>query len=271
MAGISLGAAAEQTRAFMRRESGLVLPLAFATFGLGTILIALVSPAPDPGGQVMPGFWSLALFPMLFLGLIGQLSISYLVLRPGVTVRDSLRSAVGRVPTALAAVLILLVAVGAIGLVLGIASAVLAALVGANATAAASWIVIALMLVLLFVGARLLLAWPLIVDRDLGARGALKQAFALSRGHALKFAGLTLAFALVYAALTGAVQLGLGSILLILGRLTGLESAATFLAAILVALLGAAVQGVWAVLLACVYRQLAVARGGASAQPGSRD
>lgn len=259
MARISLGAAAEQTRGFMRRESGLVLPVAFATFGLALAIVALVTPEPTAGGRVEPGPWSLALFPIMFLVLIGQLSISYLVLRPGASVRDSLGFAMIRLPTAIAALLLLLVVLVGLGLVLIAATGILAVALGASAEGAAAAGVLAVMLVMLVIGARLLMAWPLIADRRSGAVAALKQAFAISKGNVWKFLALTLAFALVYVVLTGAVQLGLGSVLLILGRVIGAEGGAAFLTAILVALLGAAIQAAWAVLLANVYRQLAPA------------
>jgi hypothetical protein len=253
---VSLGAAADQTKSFMRRERGLVLPVAFATFGIALILIALVTPEAPAGQQVQPGLWSLAVIPLMFLAIIGQLSISYLVLRPGSSVRDALWAALGRLPAALGLILLVFAAFVAAGLLLILILGMLAVVFGATETGAAALGALAVAIVLLFMAARLLMAWPLLADRRSGPLATLKQAFALSKGRVWKFLALTLAFALVYVALTGAVQLGLGSLLLIFGKLLGAEAAATFLTVVAVALFGAGIQAVWAVLLANIYRQL---------------
>lgn len=261
MGTVSLSAAVEQTKGFIRREGGLVLPVAFATFGLALILVVLVTPEPSAGGQVQPGLWSLAVLPLMVLAMIGQISISYLVLHPGSSVRDALGAGLRRLPVALGVILLVIAALAAIGLLLIMVMGVLALALGAAETGAAALGALAVFAVLIFAGARLLMAWPLIADRRSGPVATLKQAFALSKGHVWKFLALTFAFALVYLALTGAVQLGVGSLLLILGRLMGAEGAAAFLTAILVALLGAAIQAVWAVLLANIYRQLSQPAG----------
>lgn len=255
MRRVSLGAAAEQTRSFMRREGSLVIPVAFATFGLALILTSLITPDPA-AGDVQPGMWSLAIFPLMFLAIVGQLAISYLVLRPGVSVRDALGAAMMRLPTALAVILLLLAAFVAIGLLLVIVLGVIAAVMGVGIEGATVAVATLTLLVMLLIGARLLMVWPLIADKRAGAVATIKEGLALSKGYAWKFVALTLSFVLVYILLTGAVQLGLGSLLLIFGKLAGAESAALFLTAIIVALLGAVIQAVWAVLLTNIYRQL---------------
>lgn len=260
MGRLSLGAAAEQTRNFMRREGPLVLPIAFATFGLALILIGLATPEARPGEEVKPGLWSLAIFPLMFLALTGQLAISYLALRPGVSVREALGAAMLRLPTALAIVLLLIAALAILGLLLSFVLAIIAVAVGAGVNGAAVAVATLAMIFMLILGARLLMIWPMMADQRGGAVVTVKQALALSKGHALKFIAMTFAFGLVYLALTGAVQLGLGSLLLILGKLAGLESAAKFLTVIVVALLGAILQAYWAVLLSFIYRQLAEPR-----------
>lgn len=256
MPKLSLGAAAEQTKIFMRREGSLVMPVAFATFGLALILVALVTPEQAPGEEVQPGLWSLAVIPLMFLGIIGQVAISYLVLRPGISVRDALSAALKRLPTAVATILLLLGVMIVIGFLLVIVLGILAALLGAGIEGATLAVASVTMLVMLLIGARLLMVWPMLADRPGGAVATLKEAVALSKGHVWKFVGFTLLFGLVYILLTGAVQFGLGSVLLIFGRLAGAESAALFLTSIIVALLGAIIQAVWAVLITNIYRQL---------------
>jgi len=257
MRNLSLGAAAEQTKLFMRREGPLVVPVAFATFGIALIVMGLVTPEPAPGEKVQPGLWSLALLPLMFLLVLGQLAISHLVLRPAVTVRDALGAATARLPMAAVVVLLLMGIILIAGLILLLAVGVIAALVGASMEGATTAGATVTLVLILIVVARLLMVWPMLIDRRTGPVATLKDAFALSRGHLLKFLALFFAFMLVSAFLTGAVQLGLGSVLLIIGKLSGMERAAAFLTAIIVALFAAIIQTVWAVFLTNIYRQLA--------------
>src|SRR3546814_9790977 len=129
MSNLSLSSVSDDTGAFFRREAGLVMTVAFATFGLGLLLVELMTPDPAAGGQVTPGNWMLWLVPAALLGIVGQLTISLLVLTPGTSVREAMGAGLRRLPTVLLVTLVL-------GLVAGIAIALFTVVGGAIAVVA---------------------------------------------------------------------------------------------------------------------------------------
>jgi len=256
MSRLSISAAADETRAFMRREGSLVFPVAFATFGMALILVSLMMPQSQPG-EVQPGWWMILLLPLILLGIVGQLAISYLVLRPGVTVADALRRGVARLPIVLGIIVAFALAAALFIVAASVILGVIAIAVGMNEMSAARLAVMAMLVFLIWLGVRLLLLWPTVAGGGEGVKGSIQRTFALSRGRAWKFFALLILFGLVYGVLTIAVQFGLGSILLLFGRMVGSEAAGAVLTVVLVGLLAAAIQAFWTVLLAHLYRQLA--------------
>jgi hypothetical protein len=257
MPRISLNGASEAATRFFRREAGIVMPVAFATFGLGMLLVTLAAPPPGEDGQLQHGPWMLAMIPALLAAVIGQLAISAMVLRPGISVAEALRDAFGRLPRALI-VILLMVAAGMVGLLA--ISLVLGIIAYATAAGDVSlWTVATLLLFVAFVwfSARLLLVWPMVADRSEGAVRTFRAAWALSKGSAGRFFGALLLFSLVYVVVTGAVQLVFGSLFLLLGRAIGADAAAVFLAAIVVALAASALLALWAVFVTYLYRAAA--------------
>ncbi|HEY9554222.1 hypothetical protein [Allosphingosinicella sp.] len=254
MSNLSLSSVSDDTGAFFRREAGLVMTVAFATFGLGLLLVELMTPDPAAGGQVTPGNWMLWLVPAALLGIVGQLTISLLVLTPGTSVREAMGAGLRRLPTVLLVTLVLgLVAGIAIALftVVGGAIAVVAGMAIGGATALVSFLLGAF---ILWGAARLLLIWPLIAERAPGAVDSVRGAWRLSRGHAWRFAAAVLAFMLVYVVVVGAARFGFGSLFVIVGQAIGSEALARFLPALAVAAIGAGLQAVWAVFITQLYR-----------------
>ena len=70
MPRISLNGASEAATRFFRREAGIVMPVAFATFGLGMLLVTLAAPPPGEDGQLQHGPWMLAMIPALLAALV---------------------------------------------------------------------------------------------------------------------------------------------------------------------------------------------------------
>lgn len=253
---ISLSAAAEQTGSFMRREGSLVLPVAFATFGIAFILLSLVMPDPKNETDVEGGLWALAAFPLLFLIMIGQITIAYLVLRPGVSVRDALGAAMKRLPTMIGVVLLILLGLVGLALLLSVVTVMIGVSVGAAMETTTAFVSVIVIAAMAWLSTRLLMLWPLLADKRGGVIESIKQAFRLSKPYFWKFFVVVIVSTIVVSLALGAVQLGIGSVLLIFGRLVGAEGAAALLTIILVALLSAAIQAFVAVLLANIYRQL---------------
>src|SRR3546814_20956857 len=83
-----------------------------------------MTPDPAAGGQVTPGNWMLWLVPAALLGIVGQLTISLLVLTPGTSVREAMGAGLRRLPTVLQVPLVL-------GLLAGTATALFTLVGGA--------------------------------------------------------------------------------------------------------------------------------------------
>lgn len=262
MPKLSLNQASEQAGRFFRRETVLVLPVAFATFGLGALLLALVTPAAPANGQPPLGPWLLAFIPVVLAGLIGQFAIALLVLRPGISVGEALRGALAALPRALLVLLLLWVA--AVVLLVGamIVLGLIAIASGVNATSLTVATAILVFVMLLGVAGRMLLIWPMLADREAGAVATVRAAFALGKGGTARLIVALLAFLLVYSVVTGAARFLFGSVLLLIGRLTGGEGPAAFFAALLVALIAAALQALWAVFVTLLYRDADAAATG---------
>lgn len=261
MPKLSLNAASEEATRFFRREAAILLPVAFATFGLGMLLITLVTPATPADGQVEPGAWMLAIIPVGLIAIIGQLAISAMVLRPGASVGEALRSAFARLPQALLIVLLIVAAAMAGALVISLVLGVVAVATGASTLSLTALAVILLLAAMIWFAARLLLIWPLLADSGAGAVAAFRSAWRLSKGSTGRLLAALVAFGLVYVVLTGAVQLVFGSLFLIVGRAVGGEGVAGLLAAVVVAIVASALQALWAVFVTCLYRAAAPTTG----------
>ncbi|HEX8446573.1 MAG TPA: hypothetical protein VF649_08165 [Sphingomonas sp.] len=254
----------DETSAFVRREAGLLMPLAFATTGVSALLWDLAVPAPLQGMRPQPGLWLLVLIPVTLLLLIGNIATAALVLHGGISVREALRTAIERIGNAVLLLLLFTaVAAGATVIVTLIALAAGAA-VGWGAQQATTLAVLLLLPVLLFLGIRLLTLWPVIAVSPATPAPirVLKRAYGTTRGVFGRLALAALLYGLAYLVLLTAIQFGLGSVLLLIGRATGQAEAAGLVIAILTALAGAAVQAVWGVYAAIAYRRLSADSSG---------
>ena len=256
MSNISLSAVSDDTGAFFRREAGLILTVAFATFGLGSLMVELLAPAAPASGEVEAGNWMLWLIPAALLGILGQLTISVLVLTPGSSVREAIAGAFRRVPT-IFGVTLLLFAAAAIALTLfTLLGGAVAVAAGAGMDAATVLILLLLAGFALWATSRLLLVWPLIADRPVGPIAAIREAWRLSRGHGWRFLSVILGFSILYVVAIGAGRVGFGSLFLLLGRAIDSEGVARFLAAFAVAVIGTLLQAMWAVFVTQLYRRM---------------
>ncbi|WP_076068455.1 hypothetical protein [Sphingomonas montana] len=256
---LSLADVADRTRGFVRREAGLLLPLAFATTGLATLLWDLAAPTVSVGQRAAPGPWLLVLFPVTLLFLIGNMAVAALVVTGGaaggVSVRDALRVAVDRLGNAL---LVLLLFLGA-ALVLTAVVSVIAILIGRGigwpAQQATSLALLLILPAVLVAAIRLLTLWPAIAARAPRPAPvqAVRDAFATTRGLFSRLVAVTILYALAYMLILGAIEFGLGSVLLLVGRATGQAAAMGVLLSVVGAMAGAAVQAVWGVFAAFLY------------------
>jgi len=248
----------DDSRRFFVRERNLLLPLGFATFGLAALIGGLAIPAPEkPGDQLPPGPWMFALLPILLLVLLGYVSISRMALRSRISVAEALRDAGHLLSRAIG----LLLSVGLVFIALSIIVALVAAILATVARLDPNsmlMLAVAIMLPPAFViSVRLALLWPVLADRETGVRQTFVEAIRLTRGHAIKIAGLLIAYFMLYVLIVGVLESAVGSVFIILARIVGAPTLAPVLIAILMAAFNAVYMAFWTVFLARLYARLA--------------
>jgi len=258
MAGLSLTAVWDDTLAFIRRESALLLPLAFATFGLGTLAFAFIVPDHPPGTRVEPGPWLIWGLPALLLMMIGNIAVSRIALRSGVSVADVLRDAIRLMPRAIGIGLLMAAGITATLLVVG----VIAMLLKFDQRSSTILLATAMVPIFAWIGIRLAVLWPTLADRELSVVDTLKQTLALTRGNALRIAGLIFINFALYIFLSAVIELAGGSVLIILARLIQAPDLAPVLVAILMAAFSSIYAAFWSIFLARLYVQLSASRSG---------
>jgi hypothetical protein len=192
---VPMSALWQQSIAFARRESALLVPLALSTLAMGQagmmVATAIQRQAPQGGGV-----W-LVFCLSYFLVLVGQMSIAALVLNPGISVSEAINLAVRRAPKAIAVLLlsafILLFAM--------IPSVALMARSGFDLSSANPQLSYADLLYLapvlglaLWIGVRLFPIHALLVSEKGNVFNAIGRAFALTKGRVLPLLAVAAAF-----------------------------------------------------------------------------
>ncbi|MDB5714646.1 MAG: hypothetical protein JWO15_2043 [Sphingomonadales bacterium] len=256
---ISMNVVWEDTVGFIRREAGLVVPLALATLLVGDVANTLVDPGVA-GMQPNP-MLSLLTFLAVLWTIVGQLAIIALVLRPGSSVGEALLLAIRRLPTLIGAALLVGIAATLI-LIPAVIAFLQSGVDPANPASFAllpGWVSLYLLVfacVAVWLSLRLSTLNPLIVDKQPGVIAALKTAFAMTRGVIARLILAALIYFALTILLTKAVQFVLGSVFELLGRAVGSPFVATALTALATGTVSAAMSMVAAVFLAMLYRRL---------------
>jgi hypothetical protein len=259
MARLSMSDIWDETTVFLRREKSLLFPLGFATFGIALLLIAVAAP---PDGQPKPGLWMIWMLPGFLLVTIGYLATSAVVLLPNISVREALSVATARLPSA---VLLTIMLVGGMLLLLVIATMIVGVIgsgLGWSMERAAVASLVMALIPLFWVAIRLVILWPVLVDRSPGPMDSIGRSLALTAGHARRIAGMLLLAGLTYLLITGVAQLVGGSIFILIGKAIGLPELGHTLNAILVAAVGALLATIWSVFVALLYRRLSGSSNG---------
>lgn len=166
----------DHTRGLLGRHGDLLWPLAAAFMFLPQLLIAVLTPEPQPGAA--PDF--AALVPLLLVAVagfvatvVGQVAMSFIAVNDGtagMTVKEVIAHAFARLPSAMAAILMQGIAL-LVGLLLLIVPGIWAA-------------------------ARLSVVTPLIATGPDDPVGAVRESWRLTEGRALRIIGCMLILAL---------------------------------------------------------------------------
>ena len=187
MASLSITRAWNETSEFVRREAGLLLPIAFMFFALPNAVLQLFRPDPaEPIAEQVRAVLALLPFSMVAgaIGLIGTIALTHLALQPGASVAEALRVGVRRFLPVLAAGLI-------VGLGLVAAIVLLIVLLGAVGAPAGPESLVrtalpfVLLLLLGFIGLwiRLMLMTPVGTVEAAGPIAIIRRSWDLTAGH----------------------------------------------------------------------------------------
>lgn len=262
MTAFSLGTVWEETIAFMRRESGLLLPVAFAIFGPGQILLRIAmaaAAAPQGGPASSPSPEALLILPAAVLVLFGNITISAIVLSPGISVGEALARAANGLPRALLAVLLLGLAAAAAVIVVGSAAAIGAMVFGANLRSpSVNGPLVTIMVIPMFViMVRMLLLAPAVAMEKLGVIDTIRRTWALSRDNVLRFTFLVMLVGFLNVLLGAIETVVIGSLVELLKLVIDQPGLLNGLRMVINAAIESMLSMAMAVYVALVYRQLA--------------
>lgn len=257
MTTMSIGKAWEEAVAFVAREAALLFPVALLFVALPGLIVQEMAPpelqawfaAPKAGTMPdIPPSYSLSILIAVILIWFGSLTLFALALRPGISVKEALRLALARLPVLLGTSflagavlfgLLFLIIFG--GVLLGmVAGPALAVLVGAIAVVG-----------MIFIGVRLSLLNPVVIDRRDGVLPSLRLAWAMTRGHFWRLLAF-LAVLMILSTIVGSVaQVIVG----LLGSLVAGPEGARLAGGLAAAAVSSVIQVYMLVMLARLYRQ----------------
>lgn len=261
MAKLSITQAWNETAAFLKREAGLVVPIAILLLALPGAALQLAMPTDEPGQMPQISVWFFVLIPVVFVAsLIGSIAIAYLALRPGASVAEALQHALRRFPVLLAANLLIALAISLVALpVLYMAG--LGDLVAGTADpeAVAGRLVLGfllLFLIFIFFWIRLMLVTPAGTIEPIGPITAIRRSWELTAGHFWKLLGFVLLVGIAALVVLLVVSTFFGLLIVALAGPPEPGSTTMVVTGIVSALLQALVSALFVVLIARIYAQL---------------
>ncbi len=184
--------------ALIRRESPLLLPLAFATVGIGQAGVILLFGLISTGRISGLLFFCLAL--CWFWVVFGQLAISALVLKPGSSVGESMSRASHAMPRMIfiAVWLIMMLILITIPFSLLLAKNGLAPGTPISGLSASDYLMISpVLLFALWFSARIYTLYAVLVEESGRSMSRLAKAFVMTRGNGSRLIGVVMLFGIV--------------------------------------------------------------------------
>lgn len=256
---ISMSAIWDESAALIRRESHLLVPVALATVGIGSVISGLTQPETPAAGLGAIGAIGFVIGNIL--GLIGSLAMIALTLMPGMSVGESLRLGMARLPKTLGIAGLFLIALVALIIPIVIMFKISGVAISATMTAeelpaVAILSVLIIGAVLLYVSARLVTLSAAVVDRNPPIIEAIKSSFAATRGIAAKVVAVVLLFLVVTLVVSGAVASISGILFGMVGKAVGVPLLGKGLSVLVTGMVSALLSIVSTVFGAMLYRKL---------------
>jgi hypothetical protein len=189
---------------------------------------------------------------MLACGLvtvIGALSLQALALLPRISVGEAIVTALKRLPAWIGASFIVFFLMFLLLIGVGFLSSTVPG--GASITVLATFVC------MVVAGLYMILLMPLIVERASGPVAALREGLAFYGGQLPRLIGGLVLFLFGAWIVAMAIQVALGSVLLLIGRMAGQPELGQILVALLGAIVSAVEWGAFYLLVACFYAQRA--------------
>ena len=261
MTAFSLGTVWEETVAFLRRESGLMIPVALAIFGPAQLMMDFglqKAMAMRASADAALSWQAFLILPGGLLMLLGNLVVTLLVMVPGISVGEALSGGIRRLPTALGAMFLVFTGVMAAMLAIVVAATLGAMLFGADprSPVLATQLAVLIMIPFGVMWLRLLLLPTVAAVEPVGPAEAIRRAWDLGRNNLLRLLGIWLILVFLSILLAMIEMFVVGSVAELLKRVTGELVLSMTLQSIANAAIGALLSMGFAVYLALVYRTL---------------
>jgi hypothetical protein len=264
MANLSITQAWNETAEFVRREAGLLFPIAFLLVALPGGIVQLF--VPEPGGTSAEQVGRLLMLIPLglvagILGMIGTIALTYLALQPGASVGEALKVGGRRFLMLLAASLLIvlgliasLIPLVAVFMALGVREGV----TPTGATASAVFLIFLVYLIgLAALWVRLMLMTPVAAVENAGPIAIIRRSWNLTAGHFWKLLGFLLLFLLAALVVLIAFSAVVGIFLALLVGRPEPGTTAMIIFMLVTALFQSAFSLVLVTLVARIYAQLA--------------
>jgi len=258
MATMSIGKAWEEAVAFVSRERGLLFPVALLFVALPGVILGEMTPpeltawAASQTRTALPQIpASYALSALLAAVLIwfGSLSLFALALRPGISVGEALRLSLSRLPVLMGTTFLAGAAMAAGFLALSLVGMLIAAVSQPLMVLGMSAAMVGL---IAFLGVRLILLNPVVIDGQDGVVASLKRSWRLTQGHFWRLLGFVATLTLLSLIASSAAQAVFG----IIGKLLAGADGARLIGGVAAAAVSTVVQVYMLVMLARLYRQV---------------
>jgi hypothetical protein len=256
---ISMNQVWDDSVAFVRRESALLVPLALATIFLGSVVASLAQGFSTPD-QPNPVAGILALVGWMW-STVGQLAVMSLVLKPGQSVGEAIQHGLSRLGKVLLVGLVIVVVMFVV--MIPVAGAAMASGVDPknpdtfkNLPSWVSLFLLAASAGFIWLSVRLSMLAALIIDRNPRVIESLKGGFALTKGLTARLILVALLYGVMALVLEKAFQFVAGSLFELLGRALDSPFTGEVMTALVLGLVGTALSLIATVFLATLYRRV---------------
>jgi hypothetical protein len=263
MGRLSISRAWEETKAIVARDGKLLTSVALALIALPTMISTVIMPG---GRDQSTALWvDVVIIIASLVMLAGQLALIRLAIGPSITVGAAIGHGLRRMPFYFVAAILIVIVLVIAAIPLAVALTAMGIQLDQAAREASGPVLIAALLylaLLIYVAVRMIMAAPAASAEDIGPIRIIMRSWALTSGNFWRLFGFLLLFFITAIIVLLAVQSVVVLVAtMILGPLDPM-SASALLVAVVQALANAAVSGLFVVMIARLYVQLA--QGGAA-------